>query len=124
MAGLECRGSSGLRVHAELARIPRAHEAHGTGSVVPGWRSKSLIGFSTVAPRQTVVTSLKSEVRLNSDEKLRCPSCGGVDVRHSQRRGLLDSLMSALHKEPYRCRFCQRRFYRPAVKPTQEEPEP
>jgi hypothetical protein len=70
-----------------------------------------------------VVTSLESEVRLNSDEKLRCPSCGSVDVRHSQRRGLLDSLMSTLRKTPFRCRFCQRRFYRPVVRPAEEEPE-
>jgi hypothetical protein len=31
--------------------------------------------------------------------------------------------MATLRKTPFRCRFCQRRFYRPVVRPAQEEPE-
>jgi DNA-directed RNA polymerase subunit RPC12/RpoP len=46
-----------------------------------------------------------------SDDKIRCPSCGGLDVRHSLPRGILDSIMGVFHKTPFRCRRCERRFY-------------
>jgi len=42
---------------------------------------------------------------------LRCPSCGGHDVRRSHSRGMLDSFMSKFRKFPFRCRACTRRFY-------------
>ena len=43
---------------------------------------------------------------------MRCPSCGGADVRHSLQRGIVDSFMKAIGRTPYRCRRCERRFYR------------
>jgi hypothetical protein len=46
-------------------------------------------------------------------DKIRCPSCDGVDIRHSLQRGILDAVMSAFGKSPRRCRFCERRFYVP-----------
>ena len=46
-----------------------------------------------------------------TDGKFRCPGCGGLDVRHSLRRGALDSLMMVFHRTPFRCRRCDRRFY-------------
>jgi hypothetical protein len=46
-----------------------------------------------------------------SDGKFRCPGCGGLDVRHSLRRGAIDSLMLMFHRTPFRCRRCDRRFY-------------
>ena len=48
---------------------------------------------------------------LSSDEKIRCPNCGGPDTRHSKRRGILDTLMTTFGKSPFRCRACNRRFY-------------
>jgi hypothetical protein len=48
-----------------------------------------------------------------ADVKFRCPGCGGLDVRHSLRRGALDSLMLLFHRTPFRCRRCDRRFYSP-----------
>ena len=46
-----------------------------------------------------------------ADKILRCPRCGGRDVRRSQQRGAWDSLMRALRRVPHRCRGCQNRFY-------------
>jgi DNA-directed RNA polymerase subunit RPC12/RpoP len=60
---------------------------------------------------------------MSADDKLRCPSCGGADVRHSLPRGLLDSFMMAFRKAPFRCRRCERRFYRHAAIPSPAEPE-
>lgn len=40
----------------------------------------------------------------------RCPSCGGADVRRSYpARG--DRVYVVFSCVPYRCRFCERRFY-------------
>jgi hypothetical protein len=49
---------------------------------------------------------------LFSEDKQRCPGCGSLDTRHSFRGGLLDSLMRAFRKRPFRCRSCRQRFYR------------
>ena len=57
-----------------------------------------------------MVTSHKSEARL-TQQKLRCPSCGGADIRHSLPNGILDSMMLAFGRSPFRCRRCERRFY-------------
>lgn len=43
---------------------------------------------------------------------VRCPNCGGRDVRRSKRAGLLDDLMRMLQRTPFRCRSCQHRFFR------------
>jgi hypothetical protein len=43
---------------------------------------------------------------------MRCPSCGGRDVRPSAHKGLLDTLLRAFHKRPFRCRGCSHRFHR------------
>ena len=52
----------------------------------------------------TVITDL--------EDTMRCPRCGGRDVRSSMRRGLLDALMVALGRHPFRCRACQCRFHK------------
>ena len=54
------------------------------------------------------------------DNILRCPRCGGRDVRRSQQRGAWDSLMQALRRVPQRCRSCQNRFYT-YLSPTADE---
>jgi len=48
---------------------------------------------------------------VNRERKPRCPSCGGSDIRHSKPGGILDALMLACSRSPYRCRRCERRFY-------------
>ncbi|MGA1998040.1 MAG: hypothetical protein ABSH45_19925 [Bryobacteraceae bacterium] len=45
------------------------------------------------------------------DHILRCPNCGGRDVRPSHTKGMLDRILAALRKKPYRCRACGRRFH-------------
>ena len=47
-----------------------------------------------------------------ADNILRCPNCGGRDIRHTQHSGLVDNLMLLLQRVPFRCRGCQKRFYR------------
>jgi DNA-directed RNA polymerase subunit RPC12/RpoP len=49
------------------------------------------------------------------EEKIRCPRCGGLDVRHSVPRGFKDSFMMTLGRSPFRCRACQYRFYKSAL---------
>ncbi len=46
-----------------------------------------------------------------SDGKIRCPSCNGLDIRHSFQRGIVDGMMSMMGRTPHRCRCCERRFY-------------
>jgi hypothetical protein len=60
---------------------------------------------------------------MNSDDKFRCPSCGGADIRRSLPGGLLDSLMMVFGKAPFRCRGCRRRFYKYVARPSPPEPE-
>jgi len=43
---------------------------------------------------------------------VRCPSCGGHDVRRSHSQGMFDAFMSSFRKRPFRCRACGRRFYK------------
>ncbi len=52
-----------------------------------------------------------------------CPSCGKHDIRPSVVRGMLDAVMSVFSYAPYRCRACERRFYRHMREADQEEPE-
>jgi len=47
-----------------------------------------------------------------ADSVIRCPACGGLDVRRSYARGIFDAFMSIFHKAPFRCRGCSHRFYR------------
>jgi hypothetical protein len=42
---------------------------------------------------------------------MRCPKCFGRDVRPSQHRGVLDTIMGKFSRDPYRCRGCHNRFY-------------
>jgi hypothetical protein len=46
------------------------------------------------------------------DGIIRCPDCGGADVRRSYAHGLADTILMLLGKKPLRCRGCERRFYR------------
>jgi len=47
----------------------------------------------------------------DTDEIIRCPSCGARDVRPSKVHGLIDTLFGALSRSPMRCRQCHKRFY-------------
>src|SRR5471032_2883476 len=78
---------------------------------------------STVSQSRSALVSSPKEGRVTElttvpDSKLRCPSCGGSDVRRSQSRGVLDNIMKMVRKSPFRCRGCSRRFYR------RDKPEP
>jgi DNA-directed RNA polymerase subunit RPC12/RpoP len=43
---------------------------------------------------------------------LRCPKCGGQDVRPSYHRGIADDIMMILSMTGFRCRACGKRFFR------------
>ena len=45
-------------------------------------------------------------------EIVRCPQCGGRDIRQSYPRPFLDSIMTMFQMKPLRCRFCRNRFYK------------
>jgi hypothetical protein len=45
-------------------------------------------------------------------EIVRCPRCGGRDIRQSYPKPLLDSIMTMFQMKPLRCRFCRCRFYK------------
>jgi len=48
-----------------------------------------------------------------SETPMRCPKCGGRDVRRSySRHHIVDTFMLSFHRRPFRCRFCECRFYR------------
>src|SRR5579864_6710857 len=56
---------------------------------------------------------LMSENRQNGPiAKRACPGCGSTDVRLASRSGLLAQFLQMFHLHPYRCRGCQRRFFR------------
>ena len=42
----------------------------------------------------------------------RCPNCGGKDIRPSFAEGMRDSIMLFFQMTPFRCRACEKRFYR------------
>lgn len=52
---------------------------------------------------------------------IRCPSCGGADVRKSHSKSLLDTIPQMFGFTALRCRSCRRRFYRRVWNPGQEE---
>ena len=56
---------------------------------------------------------------------VRCPVCGGIDVRRSYPQGLRDAIMIRWGKPPLRCRGCTHRFYY-KVKPDEKlgRPDP
>jgi hypothetical protein len=43
---------------------------------------------------------------------VRCPKCESRDVRPSSHRGIGDALMAMLFLTPFRCRACDKRFFR------------
>lgn len=49
----------------------------------------------------------------SQQEKPRCPRCGSFDIRRSSSQGLIATIFQMFGREPYRCRSCRRRFYRP-----------
>ncbi|SPE33909.1 hypothetical protein SBA3_2070022 [Candidatus Sulfopaludibacter sp. SbA3] len=59
-------------------------------------------------------SSLKDE-SMEAENIIRCPRCGGRDIRHSYSHSLLDFFMTLLRRVPHRCRGCSRRFYRAAA---------
>ena len=52
-----------------------------------------------------------------------CPKCGTDETPHRTRRRFLDRFLSLVGWYPYRCGYCEARFYRrkPAVR---VEPNP
>ena len=57
-----------------------------------------------------------------SENVIRCPSCGARDVRPSMPRGVWDAIVTAFGRFPMRCRQCQRRFY-PHLPPKDDDTE-
>jgi hypothetical protein len=51
-------------------------------------------------------------MQISQEESMRCPSCGGVDVRKSLTRSLADAIPGVFGFAALRCRSCRRRFYR------------
>ena len=49
---------------------------------------------------------------LSASSGIRCPKCGGRDIRTSHRSNLLDFLMMRFDRLPLRCRGCNRRFHK------------
>jgi DNA-directed RNA polymerase subunit RPC12/RpoP len=49
---------------------------------------------------------------LSASSGIRCPKCGGRDIRTSHRSTLLDFLMMQFDRMPLRCRGCSRRFHK------------
>lgn len=41
-----------------------------------------------------------------------CPNCGWSNTRPSFRAGILDLILAALLLKPFRCKSCNRRFFR------------
>jgi|SRR5215472_14768715 len=42
---------------------------------------------------------------------MNCPACRNARIRRSHRRGVLERMLSAIGRWPYRCRECGRRFF-------------
>jgi DNA-directed RNA polymerase subunit RPC12/RpoP len=62
---------------------------------------------------------------METGDTIRCPNCGRRDVRPSHAKGLKDAVMSALRRQPFRCRACGSRFYvRGAAKEAKSEAKP
>jgi DNA-directed RNA polymerase subunit RPC12/RpoP len=53
----------------------------------------------------------KGAALTTSDQPIRCPACGGKDIRSSYPAGWWDKVMYSLGKEPLRCRRCEKRFF-------------
>jgi hypothetical protein len=52
------------------------------------------------------------EIKLVPGKPHQCPSCGRKDIRPSVVRGARDGFMRMCGFLPWRCRACERRFYR------------
>ncbi|HTX39666.1 MAG TPA: hypothetical protein VME43_31835 [Bryobacteraceae bacterium] len=48
----------------------------------------------------------------NEETAIRCPRCGGADVRKSLTKHLLDYIPQIFGFTALRCRRCRHRFYR------------
>jgi DNA-directed RNA polymerase subunit RPC12/RpoP len=62
-------------------------------------------------------------MKLTGGDIIRCPECGGPDIRRSLPRGPIDAIFLRLGKKPLRCRACSYRFYR-AIGETKPEEDP
>ncbi|HWB84739.1 MAG TPA: hypothetical protein VG675_11410 [Bryobacteraceae bacterium] len=58
-----------------------------------------------------------------SGKLIRCPGCGGRDVRRSWPRGIWDRLILFGGWAPLRCRKCEHRFYRRVARAKEDEPK-
>jgi hypothetical protein len=52
---------------------------------------------------------------------MRCPKCGGADVRESHVRSLRDGLLELFGLVAYRCRACRNRFHQKPANANSEE---
>jgi len=59
-----------------------------------------------------VLFSRIAYLRANRRPDLRCPHCGGSDVRPSYPAGFPDGLFARFECFPFRCRACSCRFFR------------
>jgi ribosomal protein L37AE/L43A len=67
----------------------------------------TIVNKSKDNSRVGIVNSAKTKKK----ETLKCSSCGSKDVRRSQMRGLLESILKVVGVHAYRCEDCDRRFY-------------
>jgi hypothetical protein len=56
------------------------------------------------------------------EDKIRCPRCGGPDVRHSVSRGIADAFLAMLGRHPFRCRACKCRFHKSGLRKSRGRP--
>jgi hypothetical protein len=66
-----------------------------------------------LAVSATLATLDVRKSRKRDPERRVCPACGGTHVRPSYPGGPRDALYRIFGLEPYRCRACTYRFYRP-----------
>jgi DNA-directed RNA polymerase subunit RPC12/RpoP len=50
-------------------------------------------------------------VKPDDDDSIRCPECGGTDVRRSLSKRFFDHIPGIFSYSAMRCRSCRHRFY-------------
>lgn len=96
-------------------RFARGGVSHGR-SVPAGarirWELGTFVRKATLPCHSSAVES--QQVQANGGPE-RCPGCGSADLRRSFTAGMRDAVMQAFSFVPWRCRACERRFYRRLV---------
>ena len=122
--GAGCGALRGSRRGRRANRVAAQHRSGAERCQVRRARGLGKSTFGIVPSISTDSVNLtKGQATLGTHDKFRCPSCGGADIRHSLPRGLWDSFLMAFGKTPFRCRRCERRFYRHTATPALAEPE-